>query len=173
MAHIGSIQWTHLRQVLQEYGEYFIQAARNDLGANKSYASGLLGDTMQTIVNIYDDRFEVNIELQDYWYYVEHGRRPGKFPPPNKIKEWIQIKPVTPYAMPNGKLPTVDQLTFLIGRKIAREGTEPRPFFEKNIKPTYEHFQETIALAIDEDIAAYIEDLITRQGLYDDLFKVF
>ena len=172
MAYIGSIRWTHLRQVLEEYGAYFIQAARNDLGANHTYASGLLGDTMRSIVQIYDGHYEVDIELQDYWYYVDNGRRPGKFPPPNKIKEWIRVKPVTPYAMSNGKLPTVDQLAFLIGRKIAKEGTDPQPFFQKNIKPTYEHFQEAIALAIDEDVAEYIEELVLRRGLYEDLARV-
>ena len=177
MANIGqgnidTIRWTHLRQVLDEYGEYFIQAARNDLGANKAYASGLLGDTMESIVKIYDDHFEVDIELQDYWYYVDNGRRPGKFPPPNKIREWIQVKPVIPYEAKNGRVPTVDQLTFLIGRKIANEGTDPKPFFQKNIAPTYEHFKEAIALAIDEDLAEYIEDLVLQRTLYKTLFGI-
>ena len=168
----GTIKWTNLRKVLEEYAQYFIQAARNDLGANKSYASGLLGDTMRSIVQIYDDHYEVDIELQDYWQYVEHGRRPGKFPPPNKIKEWIEIKPVHPYPDAKGRMPTVDQLTFLIGRKIATEGTDPRPFFEKNIQPTYEHFQEAIALAIDEDLAEYIQEMVLERDLYQTLFGI-
>lgn len=173
MAYIGTIKWTHLREVLQQYGDYFIQLAKDDLQANRTNASYTLSDTMRTIVNIFDDRMEVDIELQDYWYYVEHGRRPGKFPPVNKIKDWIRVKPVTPYADSKGRIPTVDQLAFLIGRKISKEGTDPQPFFEKNKKITYDHFQEAIALAIDEDVAEYIEDLLVNQGLYDSLFKAF
>lgn len=172
MAYIGTIKWTHLRKVLEQYGEYFIQQARDDLQANRTNASNLLSDTMRPIVQIFDDYMEVDIELHDYWYYVEHGRRPGKFPPVNKIKEWIQVKPVTPYANSKGRMPTVDQLAFLIGRKIATEGTDPQPFFEKNIKPTYEHFQEAIALAIDEDVAEYIEEVVLKQGLYNTLFGI-
>ncbi len=161
------IDWQSLRKVLMEYGEYFIQQARNDLGNNHSYASGKLGDTMKTDVQIYDDHYEVNIILQDYWEYVDNGRKPGKFPPPNKIKKWIQIKPV-----PRGKLPTVDQLAFLIGRKIATKGIDPAPFFKKNIRPTYEHFKEAIALAIDEDVARWIETEVLQKAIYEDLFDV-
>lgn len=166
------IDWISLRKVLEEYGEYFIQQARNDLGQNHSYASGKLGDTMETDVQIYDGHFEVNIILQDYWKYVENGRKPGKFPPPNKIKEWIRIKPVVPYPGKNGKLPTTDQLAFLIGRKIATEGIDPAPFFKKNVKPTYDHFKEAIALAIDEDVARWIESEVLKKAVYTQLFSI-
>ena len=167
-----NIEWTSLRKVLQEYGDYFIQQARNDLGKNKSYASGKLGDTMTTDVQIYDDHFEVNIILQDYWRYVEEGRRPGKFPPVNRIKDWIAIKPVHPYPTSSGRLPTVDQLAFLIGRKIARDGITPRPFFKKNIKPTYDHFATAIALAIDDDVARWVESEVIQKAVYEELFKI-
>lgn len=173
MAYIGTIKWTHLRDVLQQYGDYFIQLAREDLQANRTNASYTLSDTMKTIVQIYDDHYEVDIELQDYWYYVEHGRRPGGFPPINKIREWIRVKPVIPEVDKNDKLPTVEQLAWAIRGKIAKEGTDPQPFFEKNKKITFDHFQEAIALAIDEDVAEYIEDLLVNQGLYDSLFKAF
>lgn len=172
MAHIDSIEWNNLRRVLQEYGDYFIQLARNDLGANGSNASFALNDSMRTVVNIFDDRMEVDIELEDYWYYVEHGRNAGKFPPVNKIKEWISVKPVMPYPDKKGRIPTVDQLAFLIGRKISKEGTDPHPFFEKNIKPTYEHFQNAIAYAIDADLGEYVERVVQQQLLYDTLFPM-
>lgn len=179
-AHLDTIAWTNLRRVLQEYGDYFIQAARDDLGANGSNASFGLNDSMKTLVDIYDDHFEVNIELEDYWYYVEHGRKPGKFPPVNKIREWIEVKPVMPRPMTLVRhnksgdkqytvTPTVDQLAFLIGRKIANKGTDPQPFFEKNIRPTYDHFQEAIALAIDADLGEWVEQLVVQQMLYNEL----
>lgn len=192
-----------------EYGEYFIRQARNDLSKNHSYASRALGDTMEADVQIYDDYFRVSIILQDYWKYVDDGRKPGKFPPPNKIKEWIRIKPIRPkplkdpvesmsyaiqkkikkkkgYAPPREVLvnwiekkgikpreyPTTDQLAFLIGRKIATKGIDPAPFFKKNIKPTEEHFEEAIALAIDEDIARWIETEVLQKAVYEDLFSV-
>ena len=46
----------------------------------------------------------------DYLYYLDQGRGPGKFPPVDKIEAWVANKPV-------------DINPFLVGRKIAREGT--------------------------------------------------
>lgn len=43
-------------------------------------------------------------------YFLDKGRGPGKFPPPAIIEEWVKTKPV-------------DINPYLVGRKIAREGT--------------------------------------------------
>lgn len=170
--NIPNIEWTHLKKVLDEYGEYFIRQARANLGKNRSNASMTLNDTMRSIVEIDGTHFSVSIEIQDYWDYVEYGRRPGKFPPVNRIKEWITVKPVRPYPDSRGKLPTTDQLAFLIGRKIATKGIEPRPFFNPAKEDTEKHFELAIALAIDEDVAAFIENHVLQQVVYDELFKV-
>lgn len=187
-AHLDTIAWTNLRRVLQEYGDYFIQAARDDLGANGSNASFGLNDSMKTIVNIFDDRMEVDIELEDYWYYVEHGRPSGGFPPINRIRDWVRVKGIVPqqrkvkrkYKLKDGSekereviyLPTVEQLAWAIRTKIGKKGTKPQPFFEKNIKPTYEHFQDAIAYAIDADLGEYVERVVQQQLLYDTLFPM-
>lgn len=173
MVGFEDITWTHLEQVLKEYGEYFISLARADLDANGTNATMALYDSMKTYVIIGDSSYKVDIDLKYYWYYVEHGRRPGKFPPRNKIKEWIQVKHIIPkqgkttrrWRLKDGTertkevtyMPTVDQLAFLISRKIATKGTDPQPFFEKNIKPTYDHFKDIIEEAIRLDISEYIE----------------
>lgn len=170
--NIPNIEWKHLLAVLDRYAEYFIQAARRNLGQNGSYASGLLGDSMKPIVTINGDSFKVEIELQSYWDYVENGRRPGKFPPVNRIREWIAVKPVRPYPDSRGKLPTVDQLAFLIGRKIATKGIAPKPFFNPAKEETERYFAEALALAIDEDVSSFIEKHVLMQGVYDELFKV-
>jgi hypothetical protein len=46
------------------------------------------------------------------------GRRPGKFPPIDDIKQWIDDKGINPTDI------SKDSLAFLIARKIAREGTD-------------------------------------------------
>lgn len=62
-----------------------------------------------------------NIELLgvDYGQQLELGRRSGKFPPINDIKQWIEDKGIA--SRLNGEI-TTSQLAFLIARKIAREG---------------------------------------------------
>ena len=150
------IEWRHLKETLENFADYFIQAARDNLQKNKSNASYDLYNSFEKIIEIGDDWFSVKISLEDYWYYVENGRKAGKFPPLPKIQEWIEIKPIQPYPDSNGKIPSVEQLSFLIGRKIANEGTEPHPFFEPAKEDAISRFELSIDLAIEEDIDEYI-----------------
>lgn len=190
-----TLDWKHLQDVLMRYGQYFIEQARKNLGKNKSYASGTLGDTMSPVVEINGNSFKVYVSIQTYWDYVENGRRPGKFPPPNRIKEWIRVKPIKPkplkdpvesmsYALQKSiakkrpgkkapprkvlvdwiekkgikprELPTTDQLAYLIGHKIAKEGTKPQPFFQPALDEANAHFKDMIDYAILEDIDEWI-----------------
>lgn len=62
---------------------------------------------------------------------LENGRQPGKFPNVQAIKEWVKNKPVVPRPDKKGKLPSINSLTYLIGRKIANEGIEARPYIQE------------------------------------------
>ena len=53
----------------------------------------------------------------DYTEYLEDGRKPGKFPPVDKIIQWIKDKNITPRDNIS-----ISSLAFLIGRKIATYG---------------------------------------------------
>ena len=150
------IKWTHLEETLNNFADYFIQEAKNNLSDNNSNASFNLYNSFEKIIEIGDDFFSVKIKLEDYWYYVENGRKAGKFPPLPKIQNWVQIKAIQPYPDANGRTPSVEQLTFLIGRKIAQEGTEPHPFFEPAKQEAISRFEQSIDLAIGEDIDTYI-----------------
>lgn len=61
----------------------------------------------------------------DYIKYIVLGRGPGKFPPPDKMTDWVEANPdVLARAKQVFKYLTAQQLGYLIGRKIAREGTD-------------------------------------------------
>ena len=53
-------------------------------------------------------------------YYVEHGRRPGKAPPPDAIQLWVRRK----LGINDDR--EVKSVAFLIGRAIAERGTIKR-----------------------------------------------
>ena len=164
-----NIKWTHLRQVLEDFADYFTQQARDNLQGNGSNASYTLYDSFEKIIVVDDEHFSVSIALEDYFRFVEEGRGPGKFPPVDKIREWISVKPISPYPGENGKIPSVDQLTYLIGRKIATEGTDPQPFFQPAKDDAISRFEEAISLAIDEDVTEFvIEQVVDKMG---DIFK--
>lgn len=137
-----------LISILQQYGNQIIDAYRRKLYEGGSNATGLLGNSLTTQVNAEDGIYEVTLQIQDYWKYVEYGRLPGKWPPFDVIRQWIQVKPVIPTpSTRTGKIPTIEQLTFLISRKIGEEGIEPK-YYLNNV--------------IDEVDLTYLEDAITR-----------
>lgn len=100
-------------------------------------ASGNLVNSVTSIINKNGNEYEVIFSLLDYWKVVEEGRKAGKFPPPEAIKKWIRVIPVfpRPYTLPTGRqvIPTENQLAFLIGRKIATEGMQARPYLQESI----------------------------------------
>jgi len=102
----------------------------------------------------YDGKhFILYFNLADYWKYAEYGRGPGKFPPLDAIKNWIQVKPIIPVPDVRGKIPTTNQLAFLIGRKIANEGTQGKHSLTKAMLSTkMDSIVNEIKNALIEDI---------------------
>lgn len=163
------IKWNHLTETLNHFADYFIETARQNLSNNGSNASYNLFDSFEKIVEVGEDYFSVKISLADYFTFVENGRGPGKFPPVSKIQEWISVKPITPYPGNNGKIPSVDQLTFLIGRKISEEGTDPQPFFKPAREEALKQFEQAIDYAIDEDVSEFVIEQV--ELAMNDTFK--
>jgi len=101
--------------------------------------------------------------VPDYYIYAENGRRPGKFPPPDAILKWIQFKRLVPSPGRNGKVPTTNQLVYLISRKIATKGTEGKHLLQQTIDETYDglvdNLVEAIADKIEKEIEKDIENL--------------
>lgn len=121
---------------IQDITNDFVVELKNRLTANKTNASGTLSNSIRGIVKQNGKYIVISIQLEDYWQYVENGRKAGKYPPINAIKKWISVKPVFPRPLKSGKLPTANQLAFLIARKISKFGIKPKPF----LKPTINDF---------------------------------
>jgi len=89
--------------------EQFNQSIRDDLSSKGIDNTQEAANSMRIEVN--ERKNSVTSYGIFYMYYLDKGRAPGRFPPVDVITEWAVNKPVeiSPY---------------LIGRKIAREGTE-------------------------------------------------
>lgn len=118
---------------LNSLAEQLLNEYRKALKEKDSIATGSLAYDATKTIRIEGDHIAVYFNLNDYWKYVENGRRPGKFPPIDKIREWIQIKNIIPRMGPDNKIPSTDQLAFLISRKIAREGIEGKHQLETTL----------------------------------------
>ena len=144
-----------------EKAEELYKRKLTDKGINASYK---LLNSVETTVKRNDDEFIVSINLEDYWIFVENGRKPGRFPPIDKILEWIRIKPVIPYSDNRGRLPTEEQLAFLIARKIAEQGTEPKNVLAETITELNNYYLPKLQQALDSDFARFSYEIETYIG---------
>ncbi|MCD8166997.1 MAG: hypothetical protein LUE93_13330 [Bacteroides sp.] len=150
-----------LDTLLSTYAENIIRSYQDK--TKDIRASGALCNSVTYKVDVQGDNFEVTISLEDYWEYIEYGRAPGKkFPPQDQILEWIRIKRIipTPYTLPNGKqqIPTENQLAYLISRKIARDGTDPRPYLQESIDENYENFSRQLIDLLGDTVLELIDN---------------
>lgn len=111
-----------------------------------------------------DNLFEIAFDLPPYFHFAENGRRPGKFPPPDAILKWVQFKRLVPRPGRDGKVPSTNQLVYLISRKIATKGTEGKHLFEKtlddpNLDNLADKLVELITAELEKEIEKYIESL--------------
>lgn len=156
----------NLTRVLNEYAQGLVDNYKSALGAESINASGELANSVKYII---DDktrgRIEVNLELLEYWKYVEYGRKAGKMPPIKAIEKWIEVKPILPRPMSNGQLPTQKQLAYLIARKIGLEGTKGRGILQDRIDNANMVFWDDIENAVMEDLGIQLEIIYKEVGL--------
>lgn len=146
------MEFRHLQEVLQRYGELLCTRYQSYVPE----ATGRLASTARFEVVYKDTTYEVGLWLQDYWKYVENGRKAGKFPPLSKIEEWIRVKPVIPRPNKNGVLPTEKQL--------ANEGIAPKNILQRTVDEVNDNMLMSIRMAIMEDIKDDFDTVLVLLG---------
>lgn len=149
------MKWTNLTNTMEEYRQ-FLELATKD---NTSHYE--LSKNIKFNLQVNDTLFEIEFQAPEYWKYANYGRGPGKFPPFDKIEDWIIRRKIAPYPTKSGKTPTRKQLTYLISRKIAREGFEGSGFLEKSLSEQQDYWEDRIKEAISEDIELQIMEWLS------------
>lgn len=176
MAQDTLISFENLQKALEEYGkeakaqyqknllEMRYTKGKNPVLTNR-IASGELYNSVQSLVIVNGQRYSVVLSLADYWKYIENGRPAGKFPPTSKILEWITVKPVIPRPDDYGRIPTPKQLAFLIGRKIANDGSDGSHELKNASDTIYNKYHSKIVAALSKDLGGYLEKIVIQNGL--------
>lgn len=142
---------TEIRNICEQIAQVY-----RDKMSNAGYDPN--GELMKfTWVTEYNGNlFQLFFNLPDYWQYAEYGRRPGKFPPPDEILKWIQFKRIVPSSH-SGKIPTTNQLVYLISRKIALKGTQGKHLLQQTIDETYDTLVDRLVEVIADNIENELE----------------
>ena len=145
----------HTMKALNDFGNFIITTYKSQLEAEQMN-NGELYRTISYSVSTGTGGWVVSVSLENYWKYIEYGRRPGKMPPVSAIENWINVKQIIPHSMTlkSGKtvIPTIPQLSFLIARSIGRRGIAPKPLFQKSFEAAKQQFIQVIKDAITQDI---------------------
>lgn len=148
-----------LEQLAQDVRAGYIDQL-NKHGHPTQYGENRLSDTITTVVKVDEHTFTASLKMNEYWKYLEEGTRPH-WPPRSAILRWVEIKPLLPRPDGNGRIPTPQQLAFLVSRKIAREGTEGTHGFETTREAVLPVYYERISEALSGDIGDYIRAVFT------------
>lgn len=159
------MEFTNVIQFLNDFGRELTDKYKSNIIKDDAVASGELLDSVRYIFNKKNTSFEISMEMAEYWKYVESGRKSGRFPPISAIREWVRVKPVIPRPY-NGKLPTENQLAFLIARSIAENGIKPRPIFKDSLNDVMKDFESGLEDAFTKDVENEMDKIIVILTTY-------
>ena len=143
--------WEKTYEVLKEYAIELRNTLQDSYINDDRIATGDLLNSVEYIIEKDDRQIEVSLQLKEWWKYVEEDTKPH-FPPPDAMLNYIKAKPVLPKPDRNGKLPTPNQLAYLIGRKISEVGTTGTHNVIDTVRLINKRDEEKIGQAISEDI---------------------
>ena len=152
---------TLTEQTVQQLAQILIDLYRQELTINNVNSSGSLYNTIKSQVVVDDQTITGDLILNDYWKYIEYGRKPGRFPNIQAIKGWIKQKPIIPTGK-LGKLPTTDQLAFLISKKIATKGIQGKNLLEKAIDILEKQYNNKLEDAVTKDVTKEIDNQLNK-----------
>lgn len=152
------ITFSNVQQILEEFAEEYEALLKQKLEQDGRKASSKLINSIRTGIKIGVDEYKVILQSEDYLKYVDKGRRPAsKFPPREAIRDWVHDKPITPYPDRNGRLPTEEQLVFLLSRAIANNGTIKDlgyvggDYTERTAHELYQKYEPRLQAALQKD----------------------
>lgn len=160
------MEWTNTMKALEEFGAYFRNLLQDRIIEEDMIASGELLNDLDYIIDTGENEWTVSVKIKDYFKYLDEGTKgpykgsPGSTTLRDAIRNWVTVKPVYPEVDSAGKTPTVDQLVFLITRKIARDGIEGREVWEPTVQEAIDKYEERIGDAILEDLGEDIERVL-------------
>lgn len=152
-----AIQFTATEQLFVTFAQQVVDLQKNFLISNGKVASGDLVNSIGYEYKETQRGFSIDFLADDYYVFVEEGRRAGApFPPLKPIAKWIKERKIRPR---DGV--TTEQLTYLIARAISKKGISPTPFIEASQNAVFKFSDDRSLLdAFEEDVLNNIPDTI-------------
>ena len=156
----------NIERVLKDFANEYVEKLKKVLMENGHKATGDLINSLITEIEATATTLKVVLFSEDYLKYVDFGRPSGKRPPKEKIEKWVKAKDIQRYPdEKTGKLPTEEQLIFLIQRSIGKKGTlkeygyggKGGQYSDKILEELYTKYAPLLEEAMWEDFAIEAE----------------
>ena len=142
--------------VLEDYMKEFESLYKSKLEERR--ATGRLIKSIKTKYEVNGSVYEVSVDLENWWYWAEHGRRPtskGKHCPIEPIISWVKAKGIVPREK-DGKLPTETQLAYAIRHKIDTEGYNGGQYMQKTLDEINDKYTKLLQEALTKCVGSYV-----------------
>ena len=136
----------------KQFGDDYVRIIAKEIKSAGKSASGKLIRSLD--YRLSDDASAIHFIFgaEDYFTFVDEGRRPGSFPPIQALAKWARIKGISKDAV------------FPIAKSIYRFGIKPANIFEKsNAKAmngkVFDDLEDNIGENVGDEIVRQLEQL--------------
>jgi hypothetical protein len=158
-----------VQEAIDNFRKYVIQQSRSNLSKQRKNVNKSLYNSIKGVSKVNKNSISLYFEMLDYGIFQDKGVS-GKFKkydtdfsykskmPPSKVfDKWIVKRGIAP-RNEKGQFISRKSLSFLIARKIFREGIKPSLFFTKPFEKAYDRLPDEIIEAYGIDIVnLYLE----------------
>ena len=161
--------FTNTSQALRQTGGLIAQRLSQGLKESNSDASGELDKSITFKIKSSSKKIEMDIIMLDYWGAVDEGRKAGKQPPIDKIKEWLtypNVRDKMRFGQSDAQFTESEKnsLAYLIAKKIGKQGTKGNNFATNVFDSTLitKELPEIVLNSVVEDADLILEEILTN-----------
>ena len=126
---------SEIENTLNDFGRQLVNSLKSSLQNAKPGAS--LDNDIDFTLQTNGDAYNLQLSLPSYYKWIDGGRKPGRFPSPQVLTNWINNKglKLSSKKIRASSSKTLSpqnenkSLAFLIGRKIATKGISATNFY--------------------------------------------
>ena len=126
---------------------------------NMTKQTGALYNSIR--VNYDSSSDSIVVQMEDYWQYVNDGRKPGKYVPIKPLMKWIRTKGFNK-SKTTGKFQkfNIKGMAFAVSKNIQKFGIAPTNFYDDAFKIFEKKFEEEIYRALEIDINNFFDRIV-------------
>lgn len=172
-----SFEPKNAEDVLYKYKAIIIQALTDKLIRADKDQPGVLLQSIDVLIHQNGEILSLTLSMEDYWKYVDQGRRPGaRMPPtqpildfikvrgikgnPKKVKPGLKSKRIRKAVRQVNRDKALKQVAFLIARGIKKHGIKPTHFYSDTVNQELkDQLKYDLTQALKKDIEVIFKDV--------------